>query len=145
MTQLQCKILLHVAALALLTVCTAQFSSAQITDGIRVTMSHPFIVGNTTLPPGQYDFRMLSNSDLSAMTVTSADGNAATEFLVRESQANHVPQHTELVFNRYGKEEYLRRIYEKGNQIGVALEEPSRKELRLQKAGQHPVEHTESQ
>ena len=145
MTQMQFKLVFSAAALALLTLCMAECSSAQVTRQIQVTLSHPFIVGNTTLPPGKYDFRMVPNSDLSLMTVTSADGNTAAEFPIRDSEADHVPQHTELVFNRYGKEEYLRRIFEKGKQLGVSVDEPSRKELRLQQSGQHPVEHTESQ
>lgn len=145
MTHMRFKVVLGVAAWALLTLCMTEPSAAQVTHEIQVTMSHPFIVGNTTLPPGKYDFRMVPNSDLSLMSVTSADGNTATEFPVRDSEADHVPQHTELVFNRYGKEEYLRRLFEKGKQLGVSLEEPSRKELRLQQSGRRPVEHTESQ
>jgi hypothetical protein len=139
------KVVFSITAFALLTLCMTKSSGAQVTHEIQVTLSHPFIVGNTTLPPGKYDFRMVPNSDLSLMSVTSADGNTATEFPIRDSEADHVPQHTELVFNRYGKEEYLRRIFEKGKQLGVSLEEPSRKELRLQQSGRHPVEHTESQ
>lgn len=133
----------YLTVLALLTLCTV--SSAQVTGQVDVTMTHPLIVANTTLPPGKYDFRMLPGSDLTVMTATSADRNTAVEFLVRQSEANHEPKHTEMVFNRYGNEEFLSRIYEKDNRYGVAVAEPSRKELRLEKAGQHLIEHTEYQ
>jgi len=123
----------------------APLLSAQIANPIEAKINHKFTIGNTTLPPGQYTFQMLSGSDLTAMTVTSADGNTADEFLVRESEAQSTPKHSELYFNRYGGHEFLTRIYEQGSRIGAAVAEPSRLELRLQKQGQHAVEHGEEQ
>ena len=66
------------------------------------------------------------------------------EFLVREARANHTPQHSELVFSRYGNQEFLTRIFEQGSKLGSAVAEAPRAELKLQKKGQHPVEHTET-
>jgi len=142
---LRLRILLNAVMLAGVGFCIQAPSGAQITNQIRVTMSHAFVIGNSTLPPGEYDFRMVSNSDMSVMTVRSVTGNESVEFLVRQSEADHIPQHTELVFNRYGNDEFLRRIFEKGNRHGVTVEEPSREEVRLQKEGQHGIEHTETQ
>ena len=136
---------LLIAALVLLgAICTTHLANAQIINQIDADITHAFVIGNTTLPPGKYTFRMLPDSDLSAMTVTSADGKHSVEFLVRESQANHTPQHSELVFACYGQKEFLTRVLEQGSKIGVAVAELSRQELRLQKQGQHPVEQTES-
>jgi hypothetical protein len=119
--------------------------SAQIGRPIEAKIDHAFTIANTTLPPGQYTFQMLPGSDLTVMTATSADGKTADEFLVRESEAQTTPKHSELYFNRYGGHEFLTRIYEQGSRIGVAVAEPSRMELRLQKQGQHAVEHGEEQ
>lgn len=138
------SVLLKAAFVLLGAVCTAQVSPAQITNEIEANISHSFIVGNTTLPPGQYDFRLISDSDLSTMTVTSADGKHSIEFLVREAQADHIPQHSELIFNRYGQKEFLSKIFEQGTRLGSAIAEVPRDELRLQKKGQHPAEHAES-
>ena len=136
--------LLLKAAFALLgAFCTAQLSPAQITNEIQATISHSFIVGNTTLPPGQYDFRVMSDSDLTIMKVTSADGKHSVEIEIREAQADRTPQHSELIFNRYGDKEFLSKIFEQGTKIGSAVAESPREELRLQKKGQHPAEHTE--
>jgi hypothetical protein len=138
--------LMSIAAVVLFTaITTVQLSDAQITNQIQANISHPFVIGNTTLPPGQYDFRMLPGSDLTVMTVRSADNKIGEEFLVRTSQDTTTPQHSELVFNRYGDKEFLSKIYEGGSRIGVAVVEPSRQELRLQKQGQQPVEHAEAQ
>lgn len=137
---------LAMAALILSPFVAAQVASAQITNEISATVNHPFIIGNTTLPPGKYNFRMIQGSDMTAMTVRSATNpNMAEDFLVRQSRANQSPAHTELVFNRYGNKEFLTKIYQGGSQIGVAVEEPSRDEVQMQNQGQHAYEHTEEQ
>ena len=133
-----------VLTIAIITI-GAQSAHAQIVSPIEAHINHPFTIGNLTLPPGQYTFRMLSGSDLTAMTVTSADGNTTDEFLVREAEAPNPPAHAELFFNRYGNHEFLTKLFEPSSRLGVAVIEPSRQELRLQKQGQHPTEHVEEQ
>ena len=129
----------------LLLVFAASAAQAQITDQIEANVHHSFILGNTTLPPGRYIFRMLSDSNLEFMRATSADGRTSTEFLVRESEDSHTPRHSELIFNRYGSKEFLARIYQVGTKDGVAVADVSREEGRLQKKGQKAAEHTEEQ
>ena len=131
-------------ALSLL-VLFAPFAEAQITNEIKANVHHSFIVDNTTLPPGQYVFRMLGTQALTSMLVTSANGDTSVEFLVREATDSHVPKHSELVFRRYEKKEFLAKIFEVGTKDGVAVEELSHEEARLKKQGQKAVEHTEEQ
>ncbi|HTU46011.1 MAG TPA: hypothetical protein VMF91_13160 [Bryobacteraceae bacterium] len=137
--------MLTLAAIILAPLAAAQLSNAQIANEIVATIEHPFTIGNTTLPSGKYDFRMLQGSSMTVMTITNANDRISEEFLVRASDAKTAPTHTELVFNCYGNREFLTRIYEGGSRAGVAVEEPSRQELRLQKQGQSPVERTETQ
>jgi len=137
------KTFLLVIASSFLIMLGAQLSSAQVADPIEANIHHRFTIGNTTLPPGKYTFQMMPDTDLTVMTARSHDGNTAEEFLVREAKAPDAPKHSELVFDRYGNRELLSRVYEEGSKIGVAVVEPSRAELRLQKQGQHPIEHTE--
>jgi hypothetical protein len=138
------SILLPCLAFAIL-VLAAPFVDAQIMDQIDADVHHSFIVGNATLPPGQYVFRMMPGTDMQVMTARSASGDAAVEFLVRNSIDSRTPNHTELIFDRYGSKEFLTHVYEIGNKVGIAVIEPSREESRLLKQGQHPVEHTEEQ
>lgn len=79
------------------------------------------------------------------MTVSSADGRTSADFLIRDSQADHTPKHSELVFNRYGNQEFLKHIYEVGTKDGVTVMEASRAEERLKKQGQSATSHTEEQ
>src|SRR5690242_18604116 len=97
----------------------ADLSNAQIVNQVDVDMSHSFMITSKTLPPGKYSFRMGQGSDLQMMTVSNADGKALDQFMVRESIAPTTPTHTELVFNRYGNKEFLRKIFEAGNKTGV--------------------------
>lgn len=128
-----------------LVVFAAPAVQSQIIGGIEANINHPFVVGDTTLPPGHYIFRMMSGSDLTAMTVTNAATDTSVEFLVREAVGSHTPQHSELVFNRCGNKEFLTKIFEIGSKTGVAIQQPSREEARLEKQGQQPVEHAEEQ
>lgn len=118
---------------------------AQINSQIETNIQHPFIVGPATLPPGQYEFRMMQQTDLSAMTATNKQNGASVKFLVRPSQDSHVPRHSELVFDRLGDKDFLTNVYQRGVEVGVAVVEPSREESRLLKQGQAPLQHTEEQ
>lgn len=84
----------------------------QIIGQIDADIHHKFIVGNATLPPGHYVFRMSPDTDQSVMMVTRADGQAGADFLVHDSIDSNAPKHTVLVFDRYGNEEVLKHVYE---------------------------------
>ncbi len=139
------RTLLIALSAAGLCVCTAPLSQAQITHAIKADISHDFRIGNTTLPPGTYVFRIMQGSDNEAMTVKSVNGDLAEDFLVRQSDDKTVPNHAELIFQRYGNEEFLHKIYAPGKRIGVAVVEPSREQAKLNHEGQHYVEHTETE
>jgi len=136
--------LLSVGLFSLLSFVSASNTSAQITNRVEATISHSFIVSTKTLPPGKYTFQMEQGSDNGVMIVTSADGKNSDQFIVRESQAAATPAHTELTFRRYGNKEFLSKIFEGGNKLGVSISEPSKLEKELQAQGQKPTEHTEA-
>lgn len=119
--------------------------SAQITSQIRAHVRHSFVIGDKTLPPGRYTFRIEGNSDEGVMTARDSKGDVVAQFNVRQSIDNHRPKHSELVFNKFGHEEFLSKIYEGGSKNGVAVTETSKEEARLVKDGQHGTEHTEEQ
>jgi hypothetical protein len=119
--------------------------NAQITNAIIAHIHHNFIIGNTTLPPGEYTFRMMQGSDLQLMTATSQNDKTSVEFLVREAIDDHTPNHSELTFRKYGSAEFLSRIFESGSKSGVSVDETSHQETRLKKQGQSGTEHSEEQ
>ena len=119
--------------------------NAQIMDAIQAHVYHNFVIGDTTLPPGDYTFRIMQDSDLTVLTTTSANDKTIVESIVRESVADHTPRHSELVFRKYGNTEFLSKLFEKGSKIGVAVAETDRKEARVAKHGLHGMEHSEEQ
>ncbi|MDE3163195.1 MAG: hypothetical protein KGL64_08035 [Acidobacteriota bacterium] len=131
---------------AVATLCVVPRSSqAQITERIVAKIPHSFIVDNKTLPPGQYTFRIVQQTNQSTMRISDADGRTVMEFLVRDSIDDHLPKHTELVFNRYGNKEFLAHIYQTGTKLGAAVVDASREEAGLKNQGQSATTHTEEQ
>jgi hypothetical protein len=142
--RIECKTILNVGFVLFAPFLAAGLSNAQIVNQVDVDMSHSFMITSKTFPPGKYSFRISQGSDLQSMSIANADGKTLDQFMVRESIAPKTPTHTELVFNRYGNKEFLRKIYEAGNKTGVAVSETSKEEKELQQQGQKPVEHTET-
>lgn len=138
------KTVLNVGFILSIPFLAADFLNAQVIDQIDANIPHSFKILNKTLPAGQYTFRMDQGSDGGVMVISSADGKNLDQFMVRDSIAPTTPAHTELVFDRYGNKEFLRRIYETGNKNGITVSETSQEEQQLNEQGQKPVEHTET-
>lgn len=123
----------------------ATFLNAQIAHTIQAHIDHSFVIGNTTLPPGDYSFRILPNTDLQVMTATSANDKTSVSFVVGTAIGDHTPRHSELVFRKYGDTEFLDKIFESGSKTGVQVTEPSRDEKRFVQQGLQPTEQSEEQ
>ncbi len=119
--------------------------NAQITNAIQAHIHHSFVIGDKTLPPGEYTFRIVRNSDLAVMSARRANGKPSVEFSVRQAMDNRRPRHSELVFRRYGNSEFLSKVFEGGSKSGVAVTETSKQEARLVKEGQRAIEHNEEE
>jgi hypothetical protein len=143
--QKQFRILSYAALVLALSLLALPYAQAQILGGVEADITHPFIIANTTLPAGHYVFRMLQGTELTAMTATDEKTDAKIEFLVNEARVDHTPPHSELIFDRYDNQEFLKKVFEGGSKVGVAVAEPSRIEKRMQQQGKHPVEHKEEQ
>ena len=114
---------------------------AQITNEIRANVPFSFYVQNTKLPAGTYLLKMLDDNDLSVMQIESQDARLVVTFPVDDAVLPHSPSETELIFHRYGKNEYLSRIFEedspRGNQVVLI-----RSELDAAKSGTQPWKHS---
>jgi hypothetical protein len=140
----------HVRTLALVLITLfaaagAQTLNAQIIDAIKAHVDHNFVIGDKTLPPGEYVFGMTTDPDQSLMIATSQKGTNIAQFLVRESIDDHRPSHSELVFHKYGNTEFLSKVFQAGSRNGVAVTEPSKQEARFIDQGQDALEHSEEQ
>jgi hypothetical protein len=77
-------------------VAGAQTLNAQIIDSIQAHVDHSFVIGDKTLPPGDYTFRMTTDPDQSLMIATNQNGAYVAPFLVRQSIDGHKPSSPSL-------------------------------------------------
>ena len=69
----------------------AQTVNAQIIAEIHSHIDHTFVIGDKTLPPGEYTFRMTEDPDESLMIATNQNGRNVAQFAVRQSIDDHRP------------------------------------------------------
>jgi hypothetical protein len=112
-------------------------------DTIQSQVDHSFVIGDKTLPPGEYTFRIVNNSNLSLMTVSDRDREIVAEFNVRQAIDDRRPNHSELVFRKYGNTEFLSKIFEGGSKVGVAVAATGKQEERLVRQGLQASVHGE--
>jgi hypothetical protein len=103
---------------------------AQIVGALEVNIPFQFHAGNTKLPPGKYVIRMLDDTDLTVMEITSADGSTSALFEVQSAEANSAPAKSELIFNKYGNRYFLAKLFDEGNPSGSQVPK-SRYEKRI--------------
>jgi hypothetical protein len=91
---------------------------AQMIGEMEVNIPFQFHAGNTKLPAGSYVIQVLDNSDLTVMEITSADGSTSALFEVQQLEANSTPTKSELIFNKYGNQYFLAKLFDEGNPSG---------------------------
>jgi hypothetical protein len=123
---------LLIALVFALTIYPAK-AHAQIIGSLEANIPFAFHAGNTKLPAGKYIIRMLDDSDLTVMEITSADGSTSALFEVQQAEANSTPAKSELIFNKYGNRYFLAKLFDEGNPSGSEVPK-SRYEKRVSQA-----------
>jgi hypothetical protein len=130
---------LFVAALLALTIYSGK-AQAQVTDGLDANIPFQFHVGNSNLPAGEYRIRVLDDSDLTVMEIMSADGATSALFQVENTDAKSTPDKSELIFNKYGDQYFLAKMFEEGSSSGSQVVE-SAYEKKISKQATQAEEH----
>jgi len=115
-------------------------ASAQIDGDLDADIPFQFHVGTRELPAGKYRVHVLDEASQRVMEITSVDGSTSALFQVEDSDANVAPAKSELIFNKYGDNYFLSKLYEEGNPGGTELIE-SGYEKRLSKGSVVAQEH----
>jgi len=105
---------------------------AQIIGDLDANIPFQFHVGNKEFPAGNYRIRTVDNDNLGVMQITSIDSTVSAVFQVHEADANSTPSRTELIFNKYGNNYFLSKLFDEGNRSGSELGE-SRYEKQVSK------------
>jgi hypothetical protein len=113
---------------------------AQIVGDLEVDIPFQFHAGNAKLPAGKYRIRMLDNSDLTVMEISSADDSTSALFQVQEVEVSSQPAKSELIFNKYGDRYFLARLFDEGNPSGSQVVE-SKYEKRISGQAATAQEH----
>ena len=112
---------------------------AQITGELEVNIPFQFYAGDAKLPAGKYVVRMLDNTNLRLMEISSADDSVSALFAVKDTQGP-APRKSELLFNKYGNRYFLAKVFDEGNPDGSAVPE-SQYEKRVGQAAAEAQEH----
>jgi len=113
---------------------------AQITGDIDADIPFAFVVADTTLGPGRYTIHPLGGED-PAMEIRSADGRASAVVLITRSVGGSAAPRTELLFHRYGDQEFLSKILVERNEEKAEIER-SRSESARRREGQKAQLHS---
>jgi hypothetical protein len=109
------------------TVCGAALTvvPAHAQSGSRALANIPFdfSVGNTTLKAGSYSVEQLQSGILALSSSDNKGHQFATTF---PSASDRQSQESHLVFIRYGREVFLKRVFISGNEYSYELPESSR-------------------
>jgi hypothetical protein len=123
-------------ALAMLGIFLAAVPHASARDlgQIRIEVPFAFVVGQTTMPAGEYQ---IVNATTNVLTLRRTDGSAAAMISAARIDAARTIHRSELVFNRYGDDYYLSEVRPSESPLAYRLR-MSKQEVRLAKAISSP-------
>jgi hypothetical protein len=110
---------------------------------IEANVSHAFLVGNATLPPGKYEVRRIDDTNPNVSEIRSADGRTAVVFETEDAQLrdDQPASKTELVFNKIGNQYFLSQVWVAGSLNGRELAK-SKMEKKLADGGSQAERHS---
>lgn len=121
-----------IVALSLVTL-TAQAQSTA--DQLKANIPFSFIIGNQTLPAGEYTVRYVNqNSGKNALLFRSMDGKTSRIVNMTTAQASGTETKASLVFNQYGESYFLSEVWTGADQYGLSL--PKSRAERQMKGGE---------
>jgi hypothetical protein len=140
------NLLLTALGAGLVAMVGAAPASAMATQSLKAHIPFAFVVENTNLPAGDYTIEPLGIDEPSVLVIRSADDKVVVEFLTNATTPETPLNSAELVFDRYGKKEFLKQILVPGDQsaaIAVSASERRAEKAAAKAAERHvlAVEH----
>jgi hypothetical protein len=128
------------AGLILALTVGASRAKAQIVGDLVVNVPFEFHAGNADFSAGEYRIHVVDDSGLTVMQISSMDGSRSAFFQVQQAAAKDTPTKSELIFNKYGDQYFLARLFDQGERIGSEVLK-SRYERRISKNVAQAEEH----
>lgn len=98
---------------------------AQVIDTLEANIPFQFQAGDAVLPAGSYSIRMVEDSGLKFMQITSRNDSSSAHFRVNETDLSSAPKNSELIFNKYGDHYFLAQVFDEGDPSGSEVVESS--------------------
>jgi hypothetical protein len=118
---------------------------AQVIGTLDVNIPFQFQAGESVLPPGNYIIRMMDNTELAIMQITSKDNPSTSAlFRVHEKDLTSAPTQNEVLFNKYGDHYFLAQVFDEGDPSGSEVVE-SNYEQKVSKAATETKVHVATQ
>jgi hypothetical protein len=111
-------------------------ASAQRSGQIKVRVPFNFVVENDRLKAGDYTIERIADGRL---RLRNEDGSVSTIFLAIPAQESATPEQAHFIFNHYGSEYFLAKIWLPGQQVGWELLK-GKAEMEVAKKKSAPVE-----
>lgn len=108
-----------IVAIALATAVVS--ANAQSSGMVVSNVPFEFVVGDNTLPSGEYRINRALGNALTILTIRSADANAAAMRLTNDIQPRRNKTHARLVFHRYGNRYFLAEVWSGAGDTGRQL------------------------
>jgi hypothetical protein len=95
---------------------------AQSSAELKANIPFSFVIGNQTLPAGEYTVRYVNQSSgKSALLFKSVGGGTSRIVNMNAAQASRAEMKASLVFNQYGDSYFLSEVWTGGDQYGLSL------------------------
>lgn len=107
----------------MLTIALAGLTAqAQSANQMKAHIPFSFIIGNQTLPAGDYTVRYVNqDSGKTALLFKSTDGRNARIVNMMTTQKSGPQENASLVFNQHGDSYFLSEVWTGGDQYGLTL------------------------
>jgi len=122
------KALTMISLVSMLTLVAAVArTQAQSRSSYTANIPFEFVVGNATLPAGQYAVTQIKTADGAVMLRLSAKGQDSSALRLTDRAQNGKPKEkTVLVFNHYGEQYFLAEMWRAGEAEGRLVRKSSR-------------------
>src|SRR5271166_2460510 len=91
---------------------------AQHSGPMKVAVPFNFVVENDRLQAGDYTIERIANGRL---RIHNNDGSVSATFLAMPTQRTDAPEKAHFIFNHYGSEYFLAKIWTPGQETGWEL------------------------
>jgi hypothetical protein len=93
---------------------------------VRGDIPFNFVVGSKTYPAGTYEIGTIDVRNSRTLLLKARDGNASAMINSNAAESLTPANKTKLVFNRYGNQYFLSRVWVNGETLGHQLPKSSR-------------------